>query len=48
MYKANKIITQKFSDGNYLKHLEAGIRNGYPVLIENISEEMDPAIEPLL
>ena len=38
----------KFSDGNYLKLLEAGIRMGEPVLIENVSEELDPAIEPLL
>jgi dynein heavy chain len=38
----------KFSDGNYLKLLESAIRMGQPVLIENVGEEMDPAIEPLL
>jgi len=38
----------KFSDGNYLKLLEASIRMGTPVLMENIGEELDPAIEPLL
>jgi len=48
MFKENGIKVLKFSDGAYLKYLEAGIRNGNPVLIENIGEEMDPAIEPLL
>ena len=38
----------KFSDGNYLKMLEAGIKMGNPVLMENVLEDMDPAIEPLL
>ena len=38
----------KFTDNNYLKHLEACIRQGIPVLIENINVELDPAIEPLL
>lgn len=48
MSKENGIKTLKFTDGAYLKYLEAGIRNGNPVLIENIGEDMDPAIEPLL
>jgi len=38
----------KFSQGNYLKHLEASIRQGIAVMIENCGEELDPAIEPLL
>jgi dynein heavy chain len=38
----------KFSDDSYLKHLEAGIQMGTPVLIENVGVELDPAIEPLL
>jgi dynein heavy chain, axonemal len=38
----------KFTDGTYLKHLEACIRQGTPVLMENVAEELDPAIEPLL
>jgi dynein heavy chain len=48
MFKESGIKTLKFTDGAYLKYLEAGIRNGNPVLIENIGEDMDPAIEPLL
>lgn len=38
----------KFTDAAYLKFLEAGIRMGTSVLMENVSEETDPAIEPLL
>jgi len=48
MHKEDGLKALKFTDGNYLKFLEAGIRNGNPILIENIAEEMDPAIEPLL
>ena len=48
MEKENQIKVMKFTDGNYLKLLEAGIRMGTPVLMENVQEEMDPAIEPLL
>lgn len=48
MDKEKGIKIVKFTDGNYLKLLEAGIRMGNPVMIENVQEEMDPAIEPLL
>lgn len=48
MEKENGVKILKFTDGSYLKHLESAIRMGTPVLIENIGEEMDPAIEPLL
>lgn len=48
MGKELSLKIMKFSDGNYLKLLEAGIRMGHPVIIENVGEEMDPAIEPLL
>ena len=48
MEKEKQIRVMKFSDGNYLKLLEASIRMGTPVLMENVGEELDPAIEPLL
>jgi len=48
MHKEHSLKALKFTDGHYLKFLEAGIRVGNPILIENIGEEMDPAIEPLL
>jgi dynein heavy chain len=48
MEKERGLKIMKFSDGNYLKMLEAGIKMGNPVLMENVLEDMDPAIEPLL
>lgn len=48
MEKERQVRVMKFTDGNYLKLLEAAIRMGTPVLMENVGEEMDPAIEPLL
>lgn len=44
--KGMKVL--KFSDDSYLKHLEASIQIGCPVMIENVGVELDPAIEPLL
>jgi len=38
----------KFSDGNYMRKLEGAISIGKPLMMENIGEELDPAIEPLL
>lgn len=50
MYKKSEkgIKILKFSNDNYLKHLEASIQIGCPVMMENVHEELDPAIEPLL
>jgi len=38
----------KFTEEKYLKFLESSSRQGNPVLIENVGDELDPAIEPLL
>lgn len=50
MYKKTEtgIKILKFSNDTYLKHLEASIAMGCPVMIENVGVELDPAIEPLL
>jgi dynein heavy chain len=48
MEKERQIKIMKFTDSSYLKHLESAIRMGAPVMIENVGEDMDPAIEPLL
>jgi dynein heavy chain len=48
MEKEKGLKILKFTDGNYLKILEMAIRMGNPVLIENVYEDLDPAIEPLL
>jgi hypothetical protein len=33
----------KLSDGRYLQTLEACVRNGNPLLLEDIGEELDPS-----
>jgi dynein heavy chain len=44
----NKIKVKKFTDGDYIRQLEGAIQFGNPFLIENVGEETDPAIEPVL
>lgn len=48
MEQPNKIRINKFTDGDYIRKLEGAITFGNPVLIENILEDTDPAIEPVL
>merc|ERR1719424_189171 len=48
MGSGNHIVVAKFTDGDYLKRLEGCIQFGYPMLLENLQEETDPAIEPVL
>ncbi|EFJ50020.1 dynein heavy chain 6 [Volvox carteri f. nagariensis] len=48
MEKKNKLEVMKLSDGDYIRRLENAIQFGTPVLLENIGEELDPTLEPLL
>jgi len=48
MEQPRKLNVCKFTDGDYLRRLEGSITYGYPFLIENVLEETDPAIEPVL
>ncbi|KXS09529.1 hypothetical protein M427DRAFT_128896 [Gonapodya prolifera JEL478] len=38
----------KLSDSKFLRTLENAIRTGSPVLMEDVGEQLDPALEPLL
>ena len=38
----------KLTDRNLMRTLEVSIRLGKPVLIENVGEELDPALDPIL
>lgn len=38
----------KLTDRDFLRSLENAIRFGKPCLLENIGEELDPALEPIL
>ncbi|XP_063790494.1 dynein axonemal heavy chain 3 isoform X2 [Pseudophryne corroboree] len=48
MEKANKLSVIKLSDATYIRTLENAIQFGSPVLLENIGEEIDAVLEPLL
>ncbi|KAI1896260.1 hypothetical protein AGOR_G00092970 [Albula goreensis] len=48
MEKANKLAVIKLSDGNYVRTLENAIQFGTPILLENVGEELDAVLEPVL
>ncbi|KAF1322385.1 Dynein heavy chain, partial [Globisporangium splendens] len=48
MEKNNKLTVIKLTDGDYMRTLENAIQFGAPVLLENVGEELDPSLEPLL
>lgn len=48
MEKKNNLHVIKLTDGNYLQVLESAIQFGHPVLLENVVEELDPILEPIL
>ncbi|XP_071960977.1 dynein axonemal heavy chain 3-like [Antedon mediterranea] len=48
MEKPNKLQVIKLSDPTYTRTLENCIQFGQPCLLENIGQELDPILEPLL
>ena len=48
MERSNKLNVLKLSDPNYVRNLENAIQFGTPVLMENVGEELDPILEPIL
>lgn len=46
--RENKLSIIKLSDTNYMRILENSIQFGYPILMENVYEELDPILEPVL
>ncbi|XP_051776026.1 dynein axonemal heavy chain 3-like isoform X1 [Erpetoichthys calabaricus] len=48
MEKVNKLHVCKATDHDYLRVLSNCIQFGTPMLLENLSEELDPLLEPLL
>jgi len=48
MEKENKLSVIKLTDGDYMRNLENCIMFGNPLLLENVAEELDPSLEPLL
>ncbi|XP_078663939.1 dynein axonemal heavy chain 1-like [Branchiostoma floridae x Branchiostoma belcheri] len=48
MEKDNGLDVLKLTDRDFLRSLENAVRFGKPCLLENVGEEMDPALEPIL
>uniref|UniRef100_A0A8C1HSU8 Dynein axonemal heavy chain 7 n=1 Tax=Cyprinus carpio carpio TaxID=630221 RepID=A0A8C1HSU8_CYPCA len=48
MEKSNSLHVIKLSDSDFVRTLENCIQFGTPVLLENVGEELDPILEPLL
>uniref|UniRef100_A0A8C3L4M3 Dynein axonemal heavy chain 12 n=1 Tax=Chrysolophus pictus TaxID=9089 RepID=A0A8C3L4M3_CHRPC len=46
--KENHLNVIKMSDTDYMRTLENCIQFGTPLLLENVGEELDPSLEPLL
>lgn len=46
--KKNNLSVVKLSDTDFIRNLENAIQFGTPVLIENVGEELDSVLEPLL
>merc|ERR1719473_2332400 len=44
----NGFEVTKLSDPNFLRTLELGIQFGKWIMLENIGEELDPALDPIL
>ena len=48
MEDKNGLRCIKLTDPNFLRTLESSIRIGTPVLLEDLGEELDPSLEPIL
>ncbi|XP_034243583.1 dynein heavy chain 3, axonemal isoform X2 [Thrips palmi] len=48
MEKANNLHVIKQSDPSFLRIIESAIQMGHPVMLENILEDIDAALEPVL
>jgi dynein heavy chain len=49
MERSRNLQIIKLSGGSeYMRTLENAIQFGLPVLLENVGEELDPSLEPLL
>ncbi|GFO33725.1 dynein heavy chain 12, axonemal-like, partial [Plakobranchus ocellatus] len=46
--KDNKLSVIKLTDADYMRTLENCVTFGNPLLLENVGEDLDPSLEPLL
>lgn len=48
MERENQLKVIKLTDPNYVRVLENAIQMGFPVMMENIREQLDAVLEPVL
>ena len=48
MEKESKMSVIKLTDSDYMRTLENCVTFGNPLLLENVYEDLDPSLEPLL
>lgn len=48
MKEGDKLVVMKLTDRDFLRSLENAVRFGSQCLLENVAEELDPALEPIL
>lgn len=48
MERDNSMVVIKLTDADYMRTVENAVQFGTPVLLENVGEELDPSLEPLL
>ena len=48
MEKDNDMVLLKFSTQNFLRQVTAAVRIGKPCMVEDLEENIDPAIDPIL
>ena len=48
MEQENQLKTVKMTDSNFMRIVEACIRSGAPILVQEIGETLDPSLEPIL
>ena len=48
MEKDNRLGVVKLNNADYMRVMENAVQFGTPVLLENVAEDLDPSLEPLL
>lgn len=48
MNKKNNMGLLKFGKATFLREISAAVNNGYPILVEDILENIDPGLDPIL
>lgn len=47
-YADQRLCVKTLSEPDFMKHLELAIQFGTPFLFENVDEELDPMLDPVL